>query len=123
MNKKYKVFTYGTLMPQDEAGNFKEPTSFILGYEMYNYHNHYPYIVKSEDKEAMVVGHVLEADEADLAWMDSYEGVDRGLYVREETEVHNIKDGEAEQEMAQVYVSGGHLPHRVVSGDWTRKGE
>lgn len=123
MTKKHRVFAYGTLMPKDKSGKFLEPASFILGYDMYNYHDHYPYIVKSDDEGAMVVGHLLEVDDETLAFMDKYEGVDRGLYTREEVEVYNIEDGEAAQEMAYVYVSAGVLPQRVLSGDWTRKGE
>lgn len=113
MTSKHKVFIYGTLRQE-----FSEPTHLIYEYGMYNYHDRFPYIIKEEGTDSEVVGNLLMVDDKELDHLDRYEGVDRGLYTRKQVEVFSLPTGEAEEDLAWVYVAGNIAPPKIESGDW-----
>lgn len=127
---KHKVFVYGTLRPSKEA------THVLLDFDMFAYSGgkfSFPYIVEhdwEDDRYEMgmrfVLGNIVEVDGAELAQLDKYEGVARGLYVRSKVDVYEFKKmgkgkpvrGEKERGV-WVYVAGPALISPAVpSGDW-----
>lgn len=115
---KHKVAVYGTLRPRDGKGQYEEATHYLSGYRMYNYHDKFPYVEKSTDESDIVLVNILEVDDKGLDHLDRYEGVDNGLYTREQEEVWSRDDDTPETELAWVYVAGNISPERIVSGDW-----
>lgn len=108
----HKVFVYGTLRPKGA-----EATHILYDYEMYNYHNRFPYIVESVAfDDVFVRGNVLTVDDKQLAQLDRIEGVERGLYTRETVEVKDIETKDTIT--AFVYVAGDIAPSFIPSGDW-----
>lgn len=118
---KHKVAVYGTLRPKDEQGNVQEATHYVAGFEMFNYYNRFPYVVKTADETAVVKVNIMEVDDKGLDYLDRYEGLDDGMYTREQVEVCSIEDGEPMQEMVWMYVAGNIAPERIPSGDWTKR--
>lgn len=65
---------------------------------------------------ACVVGNIIEVTDKELAQLDVYESVAKGLYVREKVEVYsdNVRSIEV-----WVYVGGPALAYALIeSGDW-----
>lgn len=113
MTSKHKVFIYGTLRQE-----FSEPTHLIYDHGMYNYYDRFPYIIKEKGNDDWVVGNLLMVDDKELDHLDRYEGVDRGLYTREQVEVFSLKEDERSEGLAWVYVAGNIAPPRIESGNW-----
>lgn len=123
---KHRVFVYGTLRTSKVA------THTLAGFAMFAVSGKaftFPFIQYMGDRlldELEVVGQVIEVDDAELANMDKYEGVDRQLYERVKEIVYSIEEMESRQgsegEEVWVYVAGPALvyPH-VVSGDWFQR--
>ena len=106
------LFAYGTLRPSTIA------THKLPGYAMYNYRK-YPYIIRSP--EHSVLGNLCAVTEAELAELDVYEGVDRGLYTREVVGCLNLETDEAT--ICYAYIATPTLhPERIESGDWYNRG-
>ena len=107
------VFVYGTLR------NSRVATHNIYDHVMYDYHGKFPFIVKQEGAEA-VKGNVIYVTDDELEQLDKYEGVDKGLYSREEVCAYSI-DGNPHLDVTDcyVYVATDLLrPKPVTSGDW-----
>jgi gamma-glutamylcyclotransferase (GGCT)/AIG2-like uncharacterized protein YtfP len=63
----------------------------------------YPALVASRAPHEVVPGLLLEFEDDDaLAPLDAYEGVDSGLYAREQIEVH-LEDGRRQRAWSYVY--------------------
>jgi gamma-glutamylcyclotransferase (GGCT)/AIG2-like uncharacterized protein YtfP len=108
----HNVFVYGTLRPQDT-----EATHILYDYDMFNYYDKFPYIMEAfGNDDSLIYGNVLRVTDAQLARLDKIEGVDRGLYVREEVEVKDIITKETMT--AFVYVGGNIVPSFIPCGDW-----
>lgn len=118
---KHKVAVYGTLRPKDDKGEYLEATHFILGYDMYNYYDRFPYITPSMDDDAMVMVNVMEVDDKGLEYLDRYESTDTGLYYRGQEELWSLDEGEPSPELVWVYVAGSIAPDHIPSGDWTKR--
>lgn len=114
---KEKVAVYGTLRPKNRQGMYVPATHEIVGFIMYDY-GAFPYIVDSEDLAHVdsVKVNILEVTHEQLERLDTYEGVDRGLYRRDRVDVFNLETGE--QDEAWVYIGANIVPERVLSGDW-----
>ena len=111
---KHFVFVYGTLRPPD-----KEATHHLPGFDMFDA-GKFPYIVPSQSGFPSVYGNLLEVNRAELAYLDRIEGVDHGLYLRNEVYVHDIDSGIVCK--AWAYVGGPLLlPKPIPSGDWTKR--
>lgn len=121
MTSKHKVAVYGTLRPKVEKGEYQKATHFILGFDMFNYYDRYPYITKSLDEDATVMVNIMEVDDKGLDYLDRYEGVDNDLYTREQVEVWSFEEGEPSQELAWIYVAGNVAPARIPDGDWAKR--
>ena len=106
------LFAYGTLRPSTIA------THKLPGYAMYNY-GKYPYIIRSP--EHSVLGKLCAVTKAELAELDVYEGVDRGLYTREVVGCLNLETGAATICYADIATPTLH-PERIESGDWYNRG-
>lgn len=110
-DKLNSVFVYGTLRPSKVA------THILYGFEMYNY-GKFPYIIRSSEFGAQVLGNVISVDDKELAELDLYEGVAKRLYTRNTVLVHAIEDGE-QLTTCFVYVATSVLhPPLIASGDW-----
>lgn len=117
----HKVFVYGTLRPTDEQGNVLPATHQLEDYQLYSA-GAFPYIVPNDysDSRCKVKGNIIEVDKDDLAVMDNYEGIKRGLYTREKVRVFQ-KDNTRDSKGVNVfvYVAGPALhPQPIASGDW-----
>lgn len=110
--KMHKVFVYGTLRAYSDS---PDPTHTLKGYDMYNY-GQFPYLNKSDDPESTVVGNMLVVDEKGLEDLDKYEGVDRGLYTREN--VIAFDTWHKVDVPCFVYVQKQLHPQLIKSGDW-----
>ena len=110
---RYKVFTYGTLRPM-KGGNYKTADAALEGYKMYNYGNRFPYILP--DENGTIRGNVVEVNDTELKRLDVYEGLETGLYKREEVKVFWEKEGWI---TAYVYVGNNIADQVVESGDWS----
>lgn len=106
-----KVFVYGTLRAKG-----KDATHYLDGYTMYNA-GPYPYLLENKDYDCpnQVRGEVKEVSDLELAHMDIYEGVDKGLYDRVEVPVFDMENNELD--FVWLYV-GKAFPKIVQSGDW-----
>ena len=114
--KLHKIFVYGTLREDKKA------THFLTRHAMFDT-GPYPYITPSEGYGIdSVVGVIIEVDDDGLAALDKYEGVSKGLYVREKKLVISL-DQDGEDHYAWVYVAGPVWPKLIPSGDWTQRGK
>ena len=125
--KTHRVFVYGTLRKMLAGlGVGDAPphaTHQLWGFDMYDYGG-YPYIIEDTKAEIgaelYVYGNVYEVDGDTLADLDNYEGVARGLFVRQAVTVEPL--GTASSLDVWVYVAGPALaPKRIPSGDWFDK--
>lgn len=115
-NQKHRVFAYGTLR---ELAKNDEATHELWGFGMFDY-GKFPYVVP-RNSVVPVQGNVIEVDDSQLAELDRYEGVERGLYTRERVAVKE-KSTRANI-MCFVYVATDKLhPRRIESGDWYNRG-
>ena len=111
------VFVYGTLR------NSRVATHNIYDHVMYDYHGKFPFIVRASTTDAQVVrvkGNVIYVTDDELEQLDKYEGVDKGLYTREEVCAYSI-DGNPHLDVTDcyVYVATDLLrPKPVTTGDW-----
>ena len=112
------LFTYGTLR------KYKEPTHKLVGYRLFAFKGNFdfPYVVPATDSS--VYGNIVETSPNQLKAFDSYEGVERGFYIRTQVSVENIKTGRAE--LCWVYEAGKLLdsvttPAPISSGDWFKQ--
>lgn len=82
------VFVYGTLKRHGSNHRFLASQQFIAtaqtagGYTLYALGD-YPGMVRSKNTRDRVTGEIWSVDDACLAQLDSLEGIDEGLYVRE----------------------------------------
>ena len=111
-DKLNAVFVYGTLRPSKVA------THCIYDHEMYDY-GRFPYLIKKVGAEA-VKGNVIYVTDEQLEQLDHYEGVERGLYTREDVLAFPIdSEGVTPGTQCFVYVATDRLhPKRISSGDW-----
>ena len=112
--KKHKVFVYGTLREHGVPA-----THVLWGYVMYNYGDKFPYIIPSEGRFAEpteVFGNIREVNDEELAQLDRYEGVDRGLYKRVKVTAEHLYEDEADE--AWTYVGDDIADEMIESGDW-----
>lgn len=115
---KHRLFVYGTL----RKGQL--PTHKLPGYMMFAIPGKvfsfpviqpYPW----DDRQPDVYGNILEVDDQNLADFDHYEGVERGLYVRENVVVYPLVSGPAAPEIVQAYIGGPALVRQPIpSGVW-----
>lgn len=122
MTEKHKVFVYGTL--RAEA---KNPALFRMhGMTMYDA-GRFP--VAGESRYYTIIGQILEVDDKELARLDWYEGVERGLYVRQKLEAWPDKPDNTAEDVQKVwvYTAGPYwdkYPKRffpeVKEGDWLK---
>lgn len=116
----HKVFVYGTLR---EDKSKKAPPFCLNGYKLFEYPSGnfpFPYITKTGDGGDVVFGELLTVDDEQLALLDKYESVDRGLYSREEVTIQPTSPGHPYQR-AFVYVEASLHPKEVKSGNWFRR--
>lgn len=113
MKKKHKIFIYGTLRQDQEA------THYLDGYSMFCVKGDqfsFPFIQYTG--ESTVFGSIIEVTDKELAQLDTYEGVARGLYVRKKVKVTDL-DTTREDIAVWVYVGGPALAYPLIeSGDW-----
>lgn len=103
-----KIFTYGTLRDSVIA------THKVNGFNLYNY-GKFPYVVG--DHTGVVVGNLIEVDDADIPDYDKYENVKGGLYTREVVTVYDLETGATCD--AYIYVATSKIhPAQIMSGDW-----
>ena len=112
MEKKHKIFVYGTLREEQEATHLL-PYYMMLAYQGKDFS--FPYIVEHPDRD--VVGNVIEVDDKELDKLDIYENIRSGLYVRVEVEVLRI-DNVDESDLVWVYIAGPSLFNVIENGDW-----
>lgn len=126
--KTHLVFVYGTLRKMLAGlgvGDAPPPATHQLwGFDMYDYGG-YPYIIEDTeaeiDAELYVYGNVYEVDDDTLAELDHYEGVARGLFVRQTVTVELLGTASGFADV-WAYVAGPALtPKRIPSGDWFDK--
>lgn len=108
----HNVFVYGTL----RGSKPKATPAWLGGFNMYDY-GKFPYVYPSADEDDMVYGELIEVTNKELAALDKYEGISRGLYTRREVKVMP-KDGNMELVSAWVYVGESIHPKPIPSGDW-----
>lgn len=132
----HNVFVYGTL--RGEAVN---PTIYTsLGLAMFNF-GAFPAAAAS--RYHSIVGQILQVDDEELAALDKYEGVERGLYVRERVDCYQVEPSVGtsppvlfDRQEAWIYLIGdilianmdkavasGFPKHRlrIKSGDWEKR--
>jgi gamma-glutamylcyclotransferase (GGCT)/AIG2-like uncharacterized protein YtfP len=113
---KHKVFVYGTLRENPD-----EPAPWqLLGYKMFAYPNGnfpFPYITKTGKTDDVVYGELLEVSAKQLKELDRYEGIERGLYVREEVSAYGVHHVGVEHNVF-VYVERSLHPTAIPSGNW-----
>lgn len=114
--KRHKVFVYGTL-----RNNKENTTHTLYGYKMFVYPGRFdfPYLVHTRDLNDTVHGELLDVSDADLAKLDSYEGVDRGLYTRDTCLA--ISDADAAGTTAFLYMEVSLRHKEVPSGNWFKR--
>ena len=111
----HKLFVYGTLREG------RALTHDLMGYMMFAVNGNFafPFIQQAPDflvDDFSVRGTVLSVDDKQLAAMDKYEGLEKGLYERIKVTVIDQDDNDTE---AWAYVAGPALQQQiVVSGDW-----
>ena len=112
-DKLNAVFVYGTLRPSKEA------THTIYCHEMYDY-GRFPYLIKSDGNAESVKGNLIYVTDEQLEQLDHYEGVERGLYTREDVLAFPIdSEGVTPGTQCFVYVATDRLhPKQISSGDW-----
>lgn len=117
---KHKIFVYGTLRPSKEA------THILDGFAMFAVDGkgfNFPFIQWMGDRlldETGVFGNIVEVGDDELAALDKYEGVGRGLYQRKRKEVRALDDDSIEE--VWVYVAGPQLAYsHIESGDWLNR--
>lgn len=113
-----KIFVYGTL----RTG--KEPTHRLPGYIMFAVQGktfNFPYIQAYpwQDQQPSIIGNVIEVSDDELAQLDHYEGLKRGLYTREEVVIYALDKRVSKPEIVQAYIGGPALVNPIVmSGHW-----
>ena len=112
-----RVFVYGTLRGKKAATHVLPRAALWL---IKNGNFPYP-TVRFNDEGAPyseVVGNLLLVDDAQLAELDAYEGVEQGLYRRQEVVVQEIGNADANVS-TYIYVgSDNFFPSPIPSGDW-----
>ena len=114
-----KVFVYGTLR---EDKSKKTPPFILFGYKLFAYPGgnfSFPYITKTGDTEDKVYGEVLNVNDEQLAELDKYEGVDRGMYSRETVGVVSVTTQAPVKVF--VYVEKSLHPKAIPTGNWFRR--
>lgn len=112
-----KLFVYGTLAN-------REPTHRLPGYMMFKVRGqsfNFPVIQPYpwQDQLPNIMGSIREVTEEELAQLDVYEGVSRGLYKRTKAFAIPLSANISEMEEVQVYVGGPALVHEPIpSGYW-----
>lgn len=115
-----RLFTYGTLL---EKG--KDVTHVLPGYMMFHVKGgtfDFPMIQPYpwDDKQPLIAGTIVEVDDNDLAKLDMYEGVSRGLFSRVKAIAYeNVNKSVREPIEVQVYVGGPALCYTPIpTGIW-----
>ncbi len=108
-----RVFTYGTLRPDDA-----EASHVLYNHQLFDY-GPFPYI--STSLGGKVYGNLLTVSNADLRELDRIEGTAKGLYTRERVLVREL--GSVWFEWVYVYVGKiiadtDPQPHYIPRGDW-----
>jgi gamma-glutamylcyclotransferase (GGCT)/AIG2-like uncharacterized protein YtfP len=82
----------------------------------------FPFVEEvAQDSYEFVVGNILEVNDARLKVLDTYEGVDKGLYIRKREWVLPIGRSDG-AEHVWVYIGGPALVYPIVnSGDWLNR--
>ncbi|UFK09567.1 gamma-glutamylcyclotransferase [Xanthomonas phage DES1] len=114
MTTLHKVFTYGTLRAYSDS---PDATHMLCGYEMYDY-GKFPYLLQGLRTDE-VYGNILAVDDAELAELDMYEGIEAGLYTREEVVAWDLYL--KVDVKCFVYVQKKLHPKKIESGDWHRR--
>lgn len=74
-----------------------------------------------KDAQPLVLGNLIEVDDEELEELDKYEGVERGLYTREDVVVYSLGKAVAKPITAQAYIGGPALVNPPVpSGVWEK---
>lgn len=115
-----KLFVYGTLMGK------RKPTHYLPDHMMFAVAGktfNFPVIQEAPeewDADLRVAGCILEVDDEELAQLDVYEGVARGMYKRVKLNVASIDRGVIET--VQVYVGGPALVNEPIpDGNWNKE--
>lgn len=113
-NKKHRVFVYGTLRRAGAATHeLRGHTLHLIKASNFPF----PSIKRTSDYGKRVLGNIIEVDDTELEELDSYEGVDDGLYTREVVVVHPL--GSSDTVTAFAYYGSDQLfPPVIESGDW-----
>lgn len=114
-----KVFVYGTLRDGHEATHILNRNALLQAVDGGNFP--FPLIQLVDfDLPFVVIGNVLEVDDASIKRLDKYENVKSGLYKRVKLPVSRI--GSNEREDMWVYVAGPALERPIIiSGDWLNR--
>lgn len=114
-----KLFVYGTLRQG-------QPTHRLPGYMMFKVRGEgfdFPFIQPYPYVDAMpnVLGSVVDVTDDELEKLDVYEGVARGLYIRQKAFVVPLGRSVSAMEEVQVYVGGPALAYEPIpSGVWPK---
>lgn len=107
----HRVFVYGTLRPKG-----KKATHMLMWHALWDM-GKFPAAVSTGKINDVVYGNIITVTDSQLKGLDYYEGIDSGLYTRQELMVYT-KDEKQQDGVAFVYVAGNVMPELIESGDW-----